>query len=60
MKDTIAAIVVVMLIVVVLLCFGAHIVACMKAGAVFMLLLGIFFFPYGVIHGLGYMFGWWM
>lgn len=39
--------------------FGAHIVNCMKAKAVGMLILGLVVAPYGWIHGLGVLFGWW-
>lgn len=46
-------------LVVLLLPFGVHIVTCFQTGAILLLLVGILFIPYGWLHGLGILFGWW-
>ena len=36
-----------------------HIVTCVASNWAAMLIIGLVFFPVGVIHGTGVIFGWW-
>lgn len=39
--------------------FGAHVANCFTTGSILLLIVGLVFLPYGWIHGLGVVFGWW-
>ena len=36
-----------------------HIVVCVASNWAAMLILGLVFFPVGIVHGSGIIFGWW-
>lgn len=37
----------------------AHVIACVMTNWAAMLIAGLVFFPVGIVHGTGVIFGWW-
>lgn len=42
-----------------IIALAAHVISCVATNWAAMLIAGLVFFPVGVVHGTGVIFGWW-